>query len=273
MKRFFFNLVKIIAKKFGYDISFTKVKKNTPNAKLNLNIGAGKYVINGFKSLDVYTPHYYKSKENFLKNRVEYNMRKDSIPFETNTVDNIYCSHVVEHIEDEYVVKFLGESYRVLKNGGVLRIACPDSEFLFSVSLFENEYWNWRNQTFLNKNNYETNWDKVCQFDFLIRETATPRMRFYRDKLRSKVLKIDDLKKLEYQEFCKLIKKDLFFRENHPGDHINNWDFRRLKEIGERIGFNYIIRSKYRGSVSIDMQSNEFDKTASQMTLYVEFIK
>ena len=268
-------LLQLIFNKFGYQISFKKIKKSihNGNGKLNLNIGAGKYVINGFKSLDIYTPHYYKSKDDFLKRRIEYNIRKDSIPFKKNTVDNIYCSMVIEHIENEFVFKLLKESYRVLKKRGVLRIACPDSEFLFNVSKFDNDYWKWRHPTLMNKNRFETNWDELCQYDFLIKEIAAPRMRFYKNKINSKVINIDDARKIEYQDFCELIKKDLFFRENHPGDHINNWDFKRLKEIGEEIGFKYVIKSKYRGSVSIEMQSDEFDKTAPQMSLYVEFIK
>ena len=273
LKKILKLFLRFIELKFRYKISFTKLKKKNFNGKLNLNIGTGRYEINGFKSLDIYTPHYYKSKQEFLKKRVEYNIRKDSIPFKNNTVDNIYCSHVLEHIENEYVIKFLKESYRVLKKKGVLRVACPDSEFLFNVSLFENEYWNWRHPTFINKNRFETNWDEICQYDFLIKETAAPRMRFYKNKIISKVFEIDDIKKLKYHDFCESIKKDLTFRENHPGDHINNWDFSRLKEIGEIIGFNQILKSKYLGSVSIDMQSNEFDKTHPQMTLYVEFIK
>ena len=71
-------------------------------------------------------------------------MRKDSLPYADESVDNIYCSHVIEHIENQYVDKFIMESYRVLKKGGGLRIACPDAEFLFEVSSFVNDYWNWR---------------------------------------------------------------------------------------------------------------------------------
>ena len=88
-----------------------------------------------------------------------------------------------------------------LKKRGVLRIACPDSEFLFNVSLFKNEYWKWRHPTFMNKNRFETNWDELCQYDFLMKETAAPRMRFYKNKITSKVMNIDYVSKFEYKDF------------------------------------------------------------------------
>ena len=267
------KLIKKIAFRFGYQIDFNNIKKNDRSDKVNLNIGAGKYVIEGFKSLDLYTPHYYKNKDDFLKNRIEYNIRENSIPYENNSVDNIYCSHVLEHIEDKFVYKFLKESYRVLKERGVLRVACPDAEFLYNVSIFENDYWMWRHPTFSNQERFDTQWEKVCQYDFLMRELATPRMRFYKNKINPKVLEVSGLEKLAYSELCETIKKDLNFREDHPGDHINNWDFERFKAIGDKIGYTFTIRSKFRGSVSKEMNSNDFDKTRPNMALYVEFIK
>ena len=54
------------------------------------------------------------------------------MPFEDDSVDTIYCSHVIEHIETEYVEMFFKESFRVLKLGGVLRIVCPDVEYLYN---------------------------------------------------------------------------------------------------------------------------------------------
>lgn len=49
-----------------------------------------------------------------------------SIPLETASVDCIYTSHMVEHLSREGVKSFLKEVKRVLKVGGVVRIAVPD---------------------------------------------------------------------------------------------------------------------------------------------------
>ena len=268
-------ILKKIFKLIGYDL-IIRYKKNIPkkqNEKINLNIGAGGYVIDGFKSLDLYSKHYYPSKEKFLNERVEYDLRNDRIPYSDSTVDNIYISHVIEHIEDKFVIKFINESYRVLKKGGVLRIVCPDAKFLFDVSQFQNEYWNWRKiGSFSNKKRYSTNWDEIQQYDYLIREVSTPNCKYYKNKIENN-LNISNLKKLNFEDFKKLIVKDLVFRPDHPGDHINLHDFNSLYKKGTAAGFSHILESKKLGSVSKDMQEEEFDKTASQMSLYVEMIK
>ncbi len=47
-------------------------------------------------------------------------------PLESNTVDYIYCSQVLEHFERYEAEEILEESYRVLKPKGVMRISVPD---------------------------------------------------------------------------------------------------------------------------------------------------
>ena len=269
-----FFVLKKLANILGYEISVSKaVAKPDEITGLNLNIAAGDYIIPGFKSLDIYTPHYYKTKEEFLVNRIEYDLRKDNIPFSDGSVDNIYISHAVEHVEDFAVHKFIEESYRVLKKRGVLRIACPDSRFLYSVSQFKNDYWSWRVSMLSNKNIYITDWKDCNQYDFLIRELASPRMRFYKNNIQEEVISNEELKSLEYAALTKRLKHGLKFRDKHPGEHINNWDFTRIKHLGEKVGFAHAIESKCRGSVSSAMQGPDFDKTHTQMSLYVDLIR
>lgn len=50
------------------------------------------------------------------------------IPLESNSSDAVYHSHVLEHIRRNEALQFTKECYRVLKPGGVLRIAVPDLE-------------------------------------------------------------------------------------------------------------------------------------------------
>ena len=265
-----------IASKLGYVIDIKIRKKDKVNAdknKVNLNIGAGDYVIDGFKSLDFYSEHYYPNKQKFLNERVEYDLRNDSIPYEDGVVDNIYISHVIEHIETVHVENFIKDAFRVLSPGGVLRIAGPDGKFLFNVSQFRNGYWQWRNVSFSNKNRYTTDWDDIDQYDFLIRELSTPNCRFYNNKLAGKGLDKGHLKGLSYGDLKATLREGLALRAAHPGDHINIWDFESLKVLGLMVGFSHVIESKQRGSVSSMMQGIQFDKTAPQMSLYVDMVK
>ena len=269
-----FSFVKKLATAMGYEISVNKRAKNMyEKTGLNLNISAGDYIIPGFKSLDIYTPHYYKSKKQFLAERIEYDLLKDNLPFSDSSVDNIYISHAIEHVDNLAVQKFIEESYRVLKKGGVLRLTCPDSKFLYSVSEFENEFWNWRIPSLSNRDIYNTNWKCCNQYDFLIRELATPRMRFYNKRIQEEVIYQDQVESLDYFSFTERLKRGLKFRIESPGDHINNWDFSRIKNLGDKAGFEHAIESKFGGSVSATMQGQHFDRTHPQMSLYVELIK
>lgn len=58
-----------------------------------------------------------------------------SLPFEENTIDLIYSSHVVEYFDRDEVQKLLQEWKRVLKPGGTLRIAVPDFEIIAKLYL------------------------------------------------------------------------------------------------------------------------------------------
>ncbi len=58
-----------------------------------------------------------------------HNLSK-GIPYPDNSVDAIYHSHLMEHIDREHVPGFLAEIWRVLKVGGIHRICVPDLEAL-----------------------------------------------------------------------------------------------------------------------------------------------
>ena len=54
----------------------------------------------------------------------------DLSPFDNNSVDLIYASHVVEYFDLTEFAEVLKEWKRVLKTGGTLRIAVPDFKIL-----------------------------------------------------------------------------------------------------------------------------------------------
>jgi len=280
MKKIVKLLIKFLEKilyLIGYSLNL-EIKKLNKNHlkenKLNLNIGSGQYTIRDFKSLDIYSKHYYPNKNKFLKERIEYNLRKDKIPFEDNTVDNIYNSHVIEHVEDEFVNEFIKEAYRVLKPGGVLRIVCPDAKFMFDVSQFSNEYWKWRKEgTFSDKKKTNTDWNIIEQYDYLIKELSSAHCRFYNYKIDSNIPDINELKKLSYEKLKNFLKQKTKFRDNYPNDHINLHDFESLSKTAYDEGFSYVLNSKKGGSVSAEMQNFEFDRTSPQNSLYLDMIK
>lgn len=64
---------------------------------------------------------------------------KNGIPITDDCVSMVYASHVLEHIDREYVDHFLAEIYRVLRPGGIIRIVVPDFKRLVDkyVATFE----------------------------------------------------------------------------------------------------------------------------------------
>jgi len=72
------------------------------------------------------------------------------LPFETDSMDYIICSHVLEHVQNDK--KAIGELYRVLKPGGQLFLQVPlnknlantlEDELIVSKEDREKFYWQW----------------------------------------------------------------------------------------------------------------------------------
>lgn len=61
------------------------------------------------------------------------------IPYLDNSVDIIYCSHVLEHLYINDIQSLIIEFYRILKNDWILRILVPDLKNTIN-KLFETEW-------------------------------------------------------------------------------------------------------------------------------------
>lgn len=247
------EVVKNTLRYFG--LALIRVRKENRSG-INLNVGCGQYEINGFVSVDFFSEHYYGKVKNGFK-RVHYDMRNDDLPFESNVVDNVYCSHVIEHIESKYVEQFFSEVHRVLKDDGVFRIACPDSLFLYEQMIRHPRYFCWHPM-------YSERDDAVRCFVSLV---AT-----HRSNLPNFGIK-ESLKELPYSELRKTLRERGEFDIENPGRHINNWDFIRLESLAKKVGFSEIVESKFQGSSSPVMQGRDMDLTHPGMSLYFECTK
>ncbi|MCM1540507.1 MAG: class I SAM-dependent methyltransferase [Blautia sp.] len=70
-----------------------------------------------------------KEQQNFISNIKDKKINYGSatkLPFDNESVDVVYSSHMIEHLYKEDFQKFLDESYRVLKTNGVFRLVVPD---------------------------------------------------------------------------------------------------------------------------------------------------
>ena len=92
-------------------------------SKVMLHLGCGKRFLPGYIHIDLADyPH------------IDYQHDVKSLPmFKDLSVDLIYASHVIEYFDRIEIMDVLKEWYRVLKFGGILRLAVPDFEALVKV--------------------------------------------------------------------------------------------------------------------------------------------
>jgi len=83
---------------------------------MKLQIGAKGEGIDGFKKLDI----IQHGDIDFVQDA------SDLSNFETESVDEIYASHIIEHFKKLALPKVLLDWNRVLKEGGVLWVSVPD---------------------------------------------------------------------------------------------------------------------------------------------------
>lgn len=118
---------------------------------MKLNLGSFDRIFPGWINTDI-TPHIFVTKVPFLAD-VMFSLRKldkerydehkkgifrqltyldltKKFPWDDNSVDAAYTSHVLEHLYLEGALNCILEVYRVLKPGGIFRIAVPDLDQL-----------------------------------------------------------------------------------------------------------------------------------------------
>lgn len=108
--------------------------------KVNLNLGCGDTAPEGWVNCDS-SWNAQLSKLPFVHQAIKKlglvsearwpgNVRYLSLgkrfPWKDGSVDVVYASHVLEHLDQRVADNFMQESMRVLKRGGVLRIVVPD---------------------------------------------------------------------------------------------------------------------------------------------------
>ena len=82
--------------------------------KTKLNLGCGTEIMENYVNID------------FVKLKgvdVIHNLNKFPYPFKDNTFEEVYTSHVLEHLED--LPKVMGEIKRICKKGAKVRIRVP----------------------------------------------------------------------------------------------------------------------------------------------------
>jgi predicted SAM-dependent methyltransferase len=88
-----------------------------------LHIGCGTFVLDGWLNTDLHPK----------QSSVVQLDATQPFPLPSNSVDVIYSQHMIEHVPYDGGLALLKEAHRVLKPGGLVRIATPDLQFLLNV--------------------------------------------------------------------------------------------------------------------------------------------
>ena len=121
-----------------------------------LNRGCGQRLHPDWVNVDVYAS---------APSVIVHDLRRQ-LPFESNTFDVVYHSHVLEHFRRSEAPHFLAECRRVLRPGGGNRIAVPDLEQIARLYLEMLERARVGDEA--GRNNYE--WMMIELFDQTVRD-------------------------------------------------------------------------------------------------------
>jgi predicted SAM-dependent methyltransferase len=114
---------------------------------MRINVGCGKTPTEGWRNFDnslslriakvpfsaallrslrlIQKPQYDYIQYNRSHN-IEFGNAIKRLPLPDNSVEVLYSSHMIEHLDRDEMDRFLREAMRVLQPGGILRLAFPD---------------------------------------------------------------------------------------------------------------------------------------------------
>mgnify|MGYP000914503847 CR=1 FL=1 len=168
---------------------------------LKLNVGCGSVKFPGWVNIDI---------EPNADLVVDL---RNGLPLKDNTADFIYNEHFIEHLSFEDGEKAVKEFYRVLKGGGVLRIATPELNYI--IEKYVND---WKDQDWLSWPHYSYITTKGRMLNIAMREWGHEYL-YNEEDLRNLLKKIG-FKKITKQELNKSKHHELSDRETRKDSKL-----------------------------------------------------
>ena len=104
--------------------------ENLPKSDLRVNLGCGYRPVKGWINVD---------RARGPEVQVVWDLTA-GLPFPDSSCMAIFSEHVIEHVTKEDAAKLIGECYRVLQDGGVLRMSTPDAELFLRSYAGDQEF-------------------------------------------------------------------------------------------------------------------------------------
>ncbi len=223
--------------------------------KLMVNIGAGEWYKGNWKVMD-FKSEWYPYNNFFIDYHYDLT-KKEKMPFRDNLIYLFYSEHTFEHIPNEDCKNAFAEIYRCLKHGGAVRIVVPDMDIVYA------KYAN-LDKKFLGD---RMKLLKLSTFtEAFMSLFAYPKKNESEESIK---LRFNNLKKTEFLDYY---TKDLKQDPKNVGNHINWFNYPKLKRMLKDVGFKNVYKSTAQGSRFKEMRGKEFDIRPS-WSLHVEAIK
>ena len=220
-----------------------------------VNLGAGHWYKRGWTVLD-FESEWYSENKLFIDYHYDLTKR-ERMPFADGSVDLFYSSHTFEHVSGDDCIHAIGEIYRSLKTGGVLRITVPDLNLIYEMyKNGEDEFF----QYYMKAYNATLTQAFMSLF-------ARPRMNEGDEIIRSKFIALNKV------DFLNYYTHDLKQKPEVAGYHINWFNSNKWEDILRQAGFTEIYKSTRQGSRFKELRSKDFDSGMPDASLYVEAIK
>ena len=274
MKRFIHSSLKLVGLKLvkdnegRFDLELYKTTKDCQTTPRFINIGSGNFFHPCWFNVDKTNDFYRIDQRNnsFIEHDLASNI---PLPFENNSIEIFYCSHVVEHLPQASINHLFQEFHRCLKPNGLLRVTCPDMELQYNAYM-RNDTLFWPSPSPWGSNFITNEFKLVEHFATLLVHNQSKDQFSYQ------------LTQEEVASLAEQTTMDLFFdkiiqklpadsNSRFPEGHCNWFSENKLLDIFRNHHFNPARASRYGQSSDPRLRNTDlFDKTCPWLSLYVE---
>ena len=242
--------------KRSFDRIYVSVMKHVlqpRDGERHINIGGGQWYYPRWENID------YMDDDTYVDYKLDLRA-KQKLPFQDECAALIFSSHCLEHLSDEDALFTLDECYRIMKPGGLIRIAVPDMDRAFAA-------YRRNDHEFFDRGGVTCSGEDIE--GKLVSFFASYRFGDYIGGPKvagEEVRKM--LREMDKHEFCRWCVCQIPEDAAHTG-HVNAFDFAKMRRFLGKSGFAEVERSAYRRSSSLMMRGGAFD-VRSAVSLYIE---
>lgn len=278
LRRAGFDFVRV-ADPYRLDVYHRLFSKDVLRDKPFYNVGAGAFYHPYWTNIDYASKWYSGAQRNVVHHDL---MSLGPLPVPTSSAYAFYTSHTIEHVSYEAVAVLFREVFRALRPEGVFRITTgPDAETDFKALQRRDSDWFYWDKAYASSGTYkhifrcpansvplEERWLHHVASQLAPNDLSPSPTKLDAVKIQQMIMQYGFPKVLD------VLTGMCSFNADRPGNHISWWTHDRVIDLLRGSGFEVVYRSGNRQSISPLMrQSDLFDSTHPQMSIYVEAMK